>query len=403
MPIDLACIPARAKRQAAPSFKRWVIFLIVVIAVGAGITAYIWPTSVPIHTARFWFYFPGIPLIVGGVVLAFRWLIFLAGEWLADGWDAAREWDLAQDIRYGQRSLGMLGYVVHLPHVISSESISQQMQIPEGIILPKKVDETGELLIHHASFSDAGLPVLVRIKERINSLLTEAALQNAFQHLPHKSSLAVLFQFSHDISLSPEELSTIQQGVQNSIGFPFNITFISGEGLEAIDAWLDRPDMMQTLLVITLNLTEKIIDGTGEAAAALLMNSPETPEINREVVAQIHRPEQMKSTQEMSSALIQALHWGKTAPEEIKHIWLTGTGTSNKATALLLTAGVQFPVAGQPCDIDLKTGLTRNVSPWLAIAVAADQAGQSESSQLVMYVPDESILPWFMTVCPVAK
>ncbi|HHB9364989.1 TPA: hypothetical protein ACOED0_000001, partial [Enterobacter roggenkampii] len=79
------------------------------------------------------------------------------------------------------------------------------------------------------------------------------------------------------------------------------------------------------------------------------------------------------------------------------------TGASNKATALLSTAGVRFPVAGQPCDIDLKTGLTRNVSPWLAIAVAADRAGQSESSQLVMYVPDESILPWFMIVCPVAK
>lgn len=73
----------------------------------------------------------------------------------------------------------------------------------------------------------------------------------------------------------------IKQLVQNSIGFPFNITFISGEGLQAIDAWLDRPDAMQTLLVITLNLTEKIIDGTGEAAAALLMSSPERPEVNR--------------------------------------------------------------------------------------------------------------------------
>ncbi len=100
---------------------------------------------------------------------------------------------------------------------------------------------------------------------------------------------------------------------------------------------------------------------------------------------------------------MQALHWGESAPEEIKHIWLTGTGVSNKATALLSTSGVHFPVAGQPCDIDLKTGLTRSVSPWLAIAVAADQAGQSESSQLVVYVPDESKFPWFMIVCPVAK
>ncbi|QPS69776.1 Uncharacterised protein [Enterobacter asburiae] len=219
MPVELTCIPPRAKRQSAPSFKRWVILLVVLIMAGAGITAFFWPTSSPTHTATFWFCFLGIPSVIGGVAFAFRWLIYLAGEWLADGWDAAREWDLAQDIRSGQRSLGMFGYVVHLPHVISSESISQQMQVPEGIILPAKVDETGELLIHHASFSDMGLPVLVRVKERINSLLRETALQNVFQRMPQKSPLAVLFQFSPDISLSPEELAVIKQLVQNSIGF----------------------------------------------------------------------------------------------------------------------------------------------------------------------------------------
>lgn len=403
MPVDLSCIPDRAKRQAAPSFKRWVMFLSVLIVTGGGITAYFWPTSVPTHTATFWIFFLGIPSAVGGIAFAFRWLIYLTGEWLADGWDAAREWDLAQDIRYGQRSLGMSGYVVHLPHLISADSIAQQMQVPEGIILPTKVDETGELLIRHASFSDIGLPVLVRVKERIITLLAEASLQNALQRLPQKSSLAVLFQFSPDIALSSEELGTLQQLVQNSIGCPFNFTFIPGEGLQAVDAWLDRPDVMQNLLVISLNLSEKIMDGNGEAAVALLMNSAATPKDTRNVVAQIHRPEQMKSTQEMSSALMQALHWGETTSDEITHIWLTGTGVSNKATTLLSTAGVRFPVAGQPCDIDLKTGLTANVSPWLAIAIAADQAGHSGSSQLVMYVPDKSTLPWFMTVCPVTK
>lgn len=403
MPVDLSCIPAHAKRQAAPSFKRCVMFLIVLIASGGGITAYLWPTSAPTHTATFWFCFLGIPSVVGGIAFALRWLVYLSGEWLADGWDAARERDLAQDMRCGQRSLGMLGYVVHLPHVISAKSISQQLQIPEGIILPTKVDETGELLIHQASFSDFGLPVLVRVKERINSLLAEASLQNAFQRLPQKSPLAVLLQFSPDISLSSEELGTLQQLVQNNIGSPFNFTFISGEGLQTVDVWLDRPDMMQNLLVITLSLSEKIMDGSGEAAVAILMNSPETPEVTRNIVAQIHRPEQMKTTQEISSALMQALHWGETTPDEIKHIWLTGTGTSNKASTLLSTAGIRFPVAGQPCDIDIKTGLTGSVSPWLAIAVAAEQAGQSKSPQLVIYVPDESIPPWFMTVCPVAK
>lgn len=403
MPIDLSCIPARAKRRAAPSFKLWVMFLTVLIVIGGTVTVHFWPASAPTHTPVFWFYFLSVPMIVGGTLFALRWLLYLTGEWLADGWDTAREWDLAQDIQYGQRSLAMLGYVIHLPHVISAESISQQLQIPEGIILPSQVDATGESLIRHSSFSDAALPVLARAKERIRLLLTEASLQSAFQRLPQKLSLTVLFQFSSEISVSPEECDTLQKLVKDSIGFPFNIAFVSGEGLQVVDAWLDSSEMMQNMLVIALNLSGKITDGVGEAAVALLLRSPEASEITQSAVAQVHRPEQMKSTQEMNSALLQALHWGKTSPDKIDHVWLTGTGASNKASSLFSSTGVRFSVAGQPCDIDLKAGLTRSVSPWLAISIAADQAGQSGSPQLVMCVPDENTLPWFMTVCPGGK
>lgn len=402
MPVDLSCIPGRAKRRAAPSFKRWGMFLIVLIATG-GIAAYFISTSTADHTAAFWFCFPGILLAIGGGLFALRWLVYLTGEWLADGWDSAREWDLAQDIRRGQRSLSLLGYVVHLPHVISAESISLQLLMPESIMLPLQVDESGERLIRHASFSDAGSPALVRVKERLRALLADPSLQNVFQRLPQKAPLAVLFQLSPGISVSIEEHSVLQRLVKDIIGFPFNITFVGGEGMQAVDSWLDSPDIMQNLLVVALNLSEKIIDGAGEAAIALLMSSPEAREVTQSVVAEIRRPEQTKTKSEMSSVIMQALQWGETTPDEIKQIWLTGTGASNKASALLSTAGVRFPFAGEPCDIDLKTGNTGIVSPWLAITIAADRAGQCESPQLVMCVPDEISLPWLMTVSPVEK
>jgi hypothetical protein len=85
MPVDLTCIPPRAKRQSAPSFKRWVILLVVLIVAGAGITALFWPMNSPTHTPTFWFCFLGIPLAAGGVAFAFRWLFYLAG----DGWQMA--------------------------------------------------------------------------------------------------------------------------------------------------------------------------------------------------------------------------------------------------------------------------------------------------------------------------
>ncbi len=403
MPVNLSCIPARAKRRSAPSLKRWLMFLVVLIAIGGFVTAYLWPASVPTHTPVFWLCFLGIPLAGGGAIFALRWLVYLAGEWFADGWDRAREQDLALEICTGQRSLALLGQAVHLPHVISAESLSRQLLLPDSISLPPQVDETGELLIHSASFSSATLPVQERIKERVCALLTESSLQNALQRLPRKTSLAVLFQFCPEISASPEEYRVLQQFVRESIGFPFNITFVGGEGLQVVDAWLDSPEMTQYMLVIALNLSEKTTDGTGEAAVALLLGSPETSEAARGVLAEIHRPEQVKTEQGIGIALLQALHWGKTTPEAIKNIWLTGTGMSNEATSLLSRAGVRFPAAGQPCDIDLKVGLTRNVSPWLAMAIAADQAGQSELPQVVMCVPVDNTPLWFMAVCPVEK
>jgi hypothetical protein len=190
----------------------------------------------------------------------------------------------------------MLGYVVHLPHVISSESISQQMQIPEGIILPTKVDENSELLIHHASFSDMGLPVLVRVKERINLLLRETALQNAFQRMPQKSPLLCYFSSARIYLYHPKNFVQYSYWFKTAL-VTLSVLLLSAEkDYRRLMRGLIGPDAMQTLLVITLNLTEKIIDGTGEAAAALLMSSPERPEVNRNVVAQVHRPEQMKTT-----------------------------------------------------------------------------------------------------------
>lgn len=403
MSVDLSCIPGPAKRRFAPSLKRWLVFLIVLIATGGFVTAYFWPAGEPTRTTTFWLCFLGFPMALGGIIVALRWLVYLIGEWFADGWDRARERDLAEDIHNGQRSLAMLGHVVHLPHVISAEFVSQQFLIPDGITLPSQVDETGEVLIHQASFSDVVLPVQDRVKERIHMLLTEASLQSAFQRLPQKTSLSVMFQFSPDISVSPEERHLLQKFVKNCPGFPFSMIFVPGEGLQAVDAWLDQPDKMQHLLVIALNLTEKVTDGVGEAEVALLMRSSDSSEAACNVVAEIHRPEQVTSEQGFKSALLQALHWGDTAAEEIKHVWLTGTGASNEATSLFSGAGVHFPAAGQPCDIDLKAGLTGRVSPWLAMAVAAEQAEQSASPQVVMCVPGDNSLPWFMTICPAAK
>ena len=397
MPVDLSCIPARAKRHAAPSLKRWLMSLVVIISGGSLLTIFLWPASLPMYTPVFWFCTVGGAIGGGLTVISIRWLFYLTTEWLADGWDNARERDLTRDIQRGQRKLFLIEQVVHFPHVISRNGLSQQLLMPDVITLPIKVEDSSQELIHNSCFHDVYLDAQDRIKERLRALFSDAALQKALQQLPKAHHMAVMLQISLDEPASAEEMSIVQQLVKEMMGFPFNLIFINGDGLLTIDTWLDNPGSIKTLLVIALNVLKKNTDGTGEAAVAILLNSSDFA-YSHDVIAHIHRPEKTRPDQGINAALQQALHWGIATPEDVSHIWLAGAGTGNEASSLLSSAGILFPNAGQPCDIDSKTGLTGSASPWLAIAVAADQAARSNTTQLIMSIINNNSLPWFITI-----
>lgn len=397
MPVDLSCTPARAKRRAAPSLKRWLIILIMLIAGGGSSIMLLWPANLPTYTSVFWFCTLGLSVISGLTLITIRWLFYLTAEWLADGWDNARERDLAFSIRRGQRNVALIGQVVHLPHVISKECLAQQLLLPHVITLPAQIDHASQKLIHHSGFKDFSLPAQERIKERLRALFSDNSLQKSLQRLPQTHQMAVMLQISLDAPLSEEGINIAQQSVREMIGSSFNLHFIEGDGLSTLDTWLDNPESLQTLLIITLNLLQKRADGTGEAAVALLLCSPDLVPPH-DTVAHIHRPEQTRTDRGMKAALRQALHWGIAKPEDISHIWLSGGGMGNEASSLLSAAGILFPNAGQPCDIDIKAGLTGSASPWLAIAVAADQAALSNTPQLIMSIINNKSLPWFITI-----
>ncbi|WP_139300377.1 hypothetical protein [Nissabacter archeti] len=399
MPVDLSCIPAPAKRHAAPSLKRWLVSLVILITGGSVLTIFLWPANLPMYTSAFWFCTLGVPICGGLTIISIRWLFYLTTEWLADGWDNARKREITHNIQRGQRNLVLIEQVIHLPHIISRECLSQQLLMSDVITLPTIIDDSNQQLIHHCCFKDTSVPLQDRRKERLRALFADAALQKALQRLPQTHQMAVMLQINLNEPVSAEEINTVQQSVREMIGFSFNLNFIEGDGLLTVDTWLDNPTSMQTLLIIALNVLQKRTDGTGEAAVALLLHSSDLAQ-SHNIVAHIHRPEQTRPDQGINAALQQALHWGIATPEDISHIWLAGAGTGNKASSLLSTAGILFPNAGQPCDIDIKTGLTGGAAPWLAIAVASEQAAHSNKPQLVMSMTDNSSDPWFITIRP---
>ncbi len=396
MPVDLTCIPVRAESRPAPSIGRWLVFLLALLAGNGLATAWLWPAEMSTHIPLFWICFPGVALVIWVILGIVRCVIFLTPEFGNEGWNDMRERDLAQEIRRGQRSLVMLAQAVQLPHVVASGTLSEQLLIPDGISLPPVADATGQNVIHQARFDDTSLAWMDRLKVRLRALLSDNRVHSALRGLPPQSPLAIALLTDPEYSVTPEQQQISEQIIREIIGLSFRLSFIEGSGPDILDRWLDEPGLMQTLLVLAVNLMEEDVDGTGEATVALLLQRDAS--LMEEAVVSVHRPELTHSEQGITYALQQALLWGMTTPDAVSQIWLTGTGTENKADGLFSDAGIRFPGAGQPCDIDLRTGKTGYASPWLAMAVAAENLIATSSPQLLMSVGGENCSPWFMVI-----
>lgn len=401
MPIDLNCTPEKAIRQPAPSVKRWLIVLLVLISISGLLTAWLWPSGVSSQTPLFWLCFPGAAMISWLVIFVLRWVIYLAPVFNADGWDDTRQQDIEQDIWRGQRSMVIHAQVVHLPHAIATASISAQLLMTDGISLPLQVNNATQAIIHQARFDSITHPLEQRLEKQLKALLLNGPLQSAFHQLPANSELTILLQTNLDIATFPERLAPLQNLVEKNIVAPLRLVFAQGDGPGFIDNWLDNNEDEQVLLVLALNLSTKEIDGTSDAAVALLLQG----NVHQpwEGIAYLHRPEQTHQDLGMGYALQQALLWGKSCAEDIRQIWFSGMGTTNKAENIFSQAAIQFSSAGQHCDIDLRTGDTEHVSSWLAIAVAAENARSSGSPQLLMNVSEKHPLPWFIVINPIFK
>lgn len=399
MPVDLVRTPAKANRQTTPSVKRWLIFLLVLISVGGLLTAWLWPVNVSSHTPTFWICSVAIPCLFWTILFIVRWLIFLAPAFSADGWDDTRRQDIEMDIWRGQCSLLIQTQIVHLPHAIATASLPGQLLMTDGISLPLQVDTATNKIIHQARFNNAYLPLEQRLTMQLQALLQDGQLQAAFHQMPSGSALSVLLQTGAGAAF-PEWGNLLQELTKQAIGCSLRLTFLESGGVEMVDTWLDLREKDRTLLVIALNMSEKEADGSGDAAVALLLH--DEAQQGSEGIAWLHRPEQTKE-KGMNYALQQALLWGKSTPEEISQIWLSGMGTSNQAEGVFSQVGVRFPSAGQPCDIDIHLGQTADASPWLAIAVAAENARDTRHSQLLMSSSGENVAPWFAVVRPLTS
>ncbi|EGT5655815.1 Uncharacterised protein [Citrobacter braakii] len=403
MPVDLSAIPDVARRTRQPSIKRWLVIFLIFMVLSGFITSWLWPSNNPSRGAFFWHCFITAPLVVWILLLGTRWLCYLATEWPAEGWDDEREQDIANEIHRGQRFLVLAAQSVHLPHAVTSAGLTQQFMLPQGIVLPSVVDEKTQLVSFQASFSDGGQYVPDKIHQQLSALLRERTLQAAITRQSGRQFTTVV-QIDGGDALSEDDSAVIEQWVKALLPASSRVLISPTFGLTDIDNWLDAPESFGTLLILSICIRPIIADGEGEAIVGLLLHFGDNESDVDILSARLHRPEHACDVDFKTSAM-QALQWGCTHADKVAWLWLAGLGTENKAQMLLANNNIKFPCveSSQLTDIDMKTGHSGKASPWLAIALAAENTGQSPNPQLILSMPDKEDLPWWLVVHPASE
>ncbi|MDA8515696.1 hypothetical protein [Citrobacter sp. Igbk 16] len=400
MPVDLSVIPPATKRRLPPSVKRWSVILLVFIVCGGLFTSLMWPSHSTVRGVLFWNCFISLPFIIWLFIFGIRWLSYLTSVWLTDGWNHEREKDIENEIQRGQRYLTLEAVCTHLPHVVTSGVMTDQFIIPRGVELPTVVDEVTQIVSYQSRFGDARLPLLIRIVRELTLLLEDVTLQTALMKCKASKRLTVVLQIDSDITLAPVTISDIKKEVKLLVPGYAQILFSSQFGLADIDNWLDNPRTMDYLLVLSINLRTKLHNGEGEAAVALLLHSTQDDSQLKNYIAHIHRPE--KTTYAgLNASVMQSLLWGKSNLETIEYLWLSGMGAKNEEkTQVANNIGLPLnDTKAKLIDIDMKSGFTGSVSPWLAIALASGNH-RYPSPQLIASMSEHDDLLWSLVVRP---
>lgn len=400
MPVDLSVIPPATKRRLPPSVKRWSVVLLVFIVCGGLFTSLMWPSHRTVRGVLFWNCFISLPFIIWLFIFGIRWLSYLTSVWLTDGWNHEREKDIENEIHRGQRYLTLEAVCTHLPHVVTSGVMTDQFIIPGGVELPTVVDEVTQIVSYQSRFGDARLPLLIRIVRELTLLLEDATLQAALMKCKASKRLTVVLQIDSDIALAPVTISDIQKKIKLLVPGYAQILFSSQFGLTDIDNWLDNPRTMDSLLVLSIKLRTKLHNGEGEAAVALFLHSTQDDSQLKNYIAHIHRPE--KTTYAgLNTSVMQSLLWGKSNLETIEYLWLAGMGEKNEEkTQVANNIGLPLnDTKAKLIDIDMKSGFTGGVSPWLAIALASGNH-RYPSPQLIVSISEHDDLLWSLVVRP---
>lgn len=407
MPVNLKIIPPAAWRPNPIHFGYWFSALVVLVVV-ASIAGQAFDQQE--EGTNFWILFPCTVMLIWFLVFFLRALFWLFQHNQADGWDRRRKETLLRETRRGRRALQILHVNVDLP--LPEEPVQTPVTLlMEGpSILISQTGRGREDYCLHTFFptpfigqesNDSLEPEqqdLMVFQARLQKLLADVA--TALASLSPKQTLTVLFEV--DTSILPRRFIPAWHESLEEAGIVQPIEYVDGHDAQFIDKWLDnRINDKSLLLIIAAQVAPETRQGSTEAMVALLLGNRLTQD-TIPPLAWLHRPERTEP-QSLDEGITQAANWVPLEAGQIKHLWLSGL-TLEETSAVIpvmakpLLSGVPSP-AGRH-NIDLIIGEAGYVSPWLAAAVAALAAQQTDSPQLAITADRDIGALWIQAITP---
>lgn len=374
MPVRLDQVPALAPRPVRPRAWLWLgVFPLLLLLLGVGGMFLFGTQALREQPVSFWGLAFGGPLL-GWCLLSFgRVLSYLGQQQVADGWDQAREEDLIQKLRRGRRVQQVLAVSLHTAlREPEASSATQLKALLDGVkALKAQPSRQDQSVLRHSRIAGdtAEVPELA-----LHRVLTQmlADLAPTLTQVPDATPLALLLEVG---STLPENVwQRLWRQAWSESGIRQSTVLVEGDGLDALDQWLDhRIGDQALLLVVAVQFAPQQPEGTAEAAAGLLLGNRLTQTV-LPPMAYLHRPEQERES--TADALLyaahQALDWVPLDAQSIEQTWRVGVDTQRDAALTTVLADVSIPTKHNEgfYDLDTQLGHPGKASPWLAIAAA---------------------------------
>ncbi|MEB2626486.1 hypothetical protein [Pseudomonas sp. YuFO8] len=386
MPVRLDKIPSPAPRPASPRIWPWVCLLSLLLLLSVGKSLLFSGESLNQQSIDVWQHTLGVPLFVWCVLLFGRLLLYMGQQGAADSWDKAREEDLLRKLRRGRRSQQVLS--ANLFTALRNQGEERGKQLDDLLsgtqvltAQPTRMDET---VVRHSRLAGAKHEDLEKVLLGVfNQVLAELA--QTLAQLPDEKPLALLLEVESGLPRS--QWHPAWQRAWTASGIRQSAMPVEGQGLSALDQWLDqRIDDQALLLVVAVQFAPLQPEGKAEAAVGLLLGNRLT-QTTLPPTAYLHRPERARAT--TSDALLyatrQALDWAPLEAKSVEHAWRVGIDAQRNAAISTVLAEVPMPVKHNQrlIDLDASLGHPGTASSWLAIAAATQTIQRGAGPQFI--------------------